>query len=196
MSHLGRPKGPDPKQSLRPVHARLAKLLPGTKVSFAADCVGAEAEAAAAALKPGEVLLLENVRFHPEEEKGDKAFAQKLAKLGEAFVNDAFGSSHRAHASVSGVAAFLPSAAAFLVQKELDAFRTLMDDPSTPFVAILGGAKVSDKVAVVENLVGKVQHLLVGGAMAYAFLRASGLEIGSSKFEEADMHVAMDAIAK
>jgi len=196
MSHLGRPKGVDPSQSLRPVHRRLSELLPGRKVNFAEDCVGAAAEGAAAALTGGQVLLLENVRFHKEEEKGDKAFAASLAKLGQAFVNDAFGSSHRAHCSVSGVADHLPSAAGFLLQKELDAFDRLMNDPGLPFVAILGGSKVSDKIAVVENLVGKVQTLIVGGAMAYAFLRASGQEIGSSKFEEADMHIAMDAMAK
>lgn len=196
MSHLGRPKGVDPSQSLRPVHRRLSELLPGRKVNFAEDCVGAAAEGAAAALTGGQVLLLENVRFHKEEEKGDKAFAASLAKLGQAFVNDAFGSSHRAHCSVSGVADHLPSAAGFLLQKELDAFDRLMNDPGLPFVAILGGSKVSDKIAVVENLVGKVQTLIVGGAMAYAFLRASGEEIGSSKFEEADMHIAMDAMAK
>ncbi|MBL8694765.1 MAG: phosphoglycerate kinase [Planctomycetes bacterium] len=196
MSHLGRPKGVDPSQSLRPVHRRLSELLPGRKVNFADDCVGAAAEGAAAALTEGQVLLLENVRFHKEEEKGDKAFAASLAKLGQAFVNDAFGSSHRAHCSVSGVADHLPSAAGLLLQKELDAFDRLMNDPGMPFVAILGGSKVSDKIAVVENLVGKVQTLIVGGAMAYAFLRASGQEIGSSRFEEADMHIAMDAMAK
>ncbi len=197
MSHLGRPKGgPDPKYSLQPVAKRLAELMKGHAVRFAADCIGAEAEAAAKALKPGEVLLLENVRFHPEEEKGDAAFAKKLAALGDLYVNDAFGSSHRAHASVSGVASLLPSGAGLLLQSELVAFEKLMNDPSQPFVAILGGAKVSDKIGVVENLGGKVQHLLVGGAMAYAFLRASGIEVGSSKFDEADMHVAMDAMAK
>ena len=197
MSHLGRPKGgPDPKASLRVVAARLQELLPKRAVRFSPDCVGPETEKAAAALKPGEVLLLENVRFHPEEEKGDKAFARSLAKLGDVYVNDAFGSSHRAHASVSGVAEFLPSAAGFLLRRELDAFRTLLDDPARPFVAILGGAKVSDKVGVVENLVGKVDALLIGGAMAYAFLRAGGIEVGSSKLDDMDVAIAMDAMAK
>jgi 3-phosphoglycerate kinase len=195
MSHLGRPKGADPKQSLKPVLTRLKELLPSRKVSFAADCVGAEAEAAAKALKPGEVLLLENVRFHKEEEKGDAAFSKALASLGDLFVNDAFGSSHRAHCSVSGVAAHLTPAAGLLLQAELDAFHKLLEDPSTPFVAILGGSKVSDKIAVVQNLVGKVQHLLIGGAMAYAFCKASGQEIGASRFDEADLPIAMEAMS-
>lgn len=195
MSHLGRPKGVDPKQSLKPVLKRLQELLPGRKVTFASDCAGPEAGAAAAALAPGDVLLLENVRFHPQEEKGDKEFARQLASLGQLFVNDAFGSSHRAHCSVSGIADYLPSAAGHLLTKELDAFHRLIDDPGTPFVAILGGSKVSDKIAVVQNLVGKVQYLLIGGAMGYAFLRAQGIEIGSSKCDPADIHVAMEAIS-
>jgi 3-phosphoglycerate kinase len=196
MSHLGRPKGVDPKQSLTPVWKRLAELLPGKKVGFAKDCIGAEAAAATAALRAGEVLLLENVRFHPGDEKGDPNFAKELASLGQLYVNDAFGSSHRAHGSVSGVAAFLPSAAGLLLQRELEAFRRLIEDPATPFVAILGGSKVSDKIAVVQNLVGKVQYLVIGGAMAYAFCRASGQEVGASKFDEADLPVAMEAMAK
>lgn len=195
-SHLGRPKGPDPKQSLRPVLARLRALLPGRSVTFAEDCVGPAAEAAAKALAPGGVLLLENVRFHKEEEKGDANFARQLASLGELYVNDAFGSSHRAHGSVSGVAAHLPAAAGLLLQQELDAFRRLVEDPGEPFVAILGGSKVSDKIGVVQSLVGKVQYLVIGGAMAYAFCRASGMEIGASRFDEADLPVAMEAMAK
>lgn len=197
MSHLGRPKGgPDPKASLARVADRLKELLPSRRVAFAPDCVGPEAETAAKALAPGEVLLLENVRFHPEEEKGDAGFAKRLAKLGDAFVNDAFGSSHRPHASVSVVARFLPSAAGMLLRKELEAFDALLNDSGKPFVAILGGAKVSDKIGVVENLVGKVDSLLIGGAMAYAFLRASGIEVGSSKLEELDVAIAMDGMAK
>ncbi|MFN0205500.1 MAG: phosphoglycerate kinase [Planctomycetota bacterium] len=196
MSHLGRPKGVDPKQSLKPVHARLQQLLPGKTVVFAGDCTGAVAESAARALQPGQVLLLENVRFHSEEEKGDKAFSKQLASLGELYINDAFGSSHRAHCSVSGVAEFLPSAAGYLLQSELDAFNKLIDDGTEPFVAILGGAKVSDKIGVVQNLVGKVQYLLIGGAMSYAFLRAQGIEIGASKCDPADIHVAMEAISR
>jgi 3-phosphoglycerate kinase len=170
-------------------------LLPGRSVSFASDCIGAEAESAAHGLKPGSVLLLENVRFHAAEEKGDKEFARKLASLGEIYINDAFGSSHRAHGSVSGVAEFLPSAAGLLLQSELDAFNRLLLDPSEPFVAILGGAKVSDKIGVVQNLVGKVQYLLIGGAMSYAFLRAQGIEIGSSKCDANDVPIAMEAIS-
>lgn len=196
MSHLGRPKGVDPKQSLKPVYVRLQQLLPGRTVLFANDCVGPAAETAARALEPGQVLLLENVRFHAEEEKGDKAFSKQLASLGELYINDAFGSSHRAHCSVSGVAEFLPCAAGYLLQSELDAFNKLIDDGSEPFVAILGGAKVSDKIGVVQNLVGKVQYLLVGGAMSYAFLRAQGIEIGASKCDPADIHVAMEAISR
>jgi len=195
-SHLGRPKVPDPKASLRVVSERLRELLPGRKVAFAQDCVGPEAERAAAELRPGDVLLLENVRFHPEEEKGDRTFAQKLAKLGDLYVNDAFGSSHRAHASVSGVAEFLPSAAGLLLQAELDAFHRLLEGGSRPFVAILGGAKVSDKIGVVENLIGKVDSLLIGGAMAYAFLRAQGMATGSSKLDEADVPIARAAAEK
>jgi 3-phosphoglycerate kinase len=185
----------DPKQSLKPVLTRLRELLPSRSVAFANDCVGPEAEAAAKALNAGDVLLLENVRFHKEEEKGDAAFAKQLASLGDLYVNDAFGSSHRAHCSVSGVADHLTSAAGYLLQAELDAFNKLIDDPSTPFVAILGGSKVSDKIEVVQNLVGKVQHLLIGGAMAYAFCKASGQEIGASRFDEADLPVAMEAMS-
>lgn len=196
MSHLGRPKGVDPKQSLKPVWKRLQELLPSRKVNFADDCTGPAAGAAAAALKPGEVLLLENVRFHAAEEKGDRAFSQELAKLGNLYVNDAFGSSHRAHCSVSGVAEFLPCAAGFLLQSELDSFNKLIESEELPFVAILGGAKVSDKIGVVQNLVGKVQHLVIGGAMSYAFLRASGQEIGASKCDPADIHVAMEAMSR
>jgi 3-phosphoglycerate kinase len=196
MSHLGRPKGPDPKSSLRGVAKRLAELLPDRKVAFAPECIGPEAEAAARALKPAEALLLENVRFHPEEEKGDRAFARALSQLGDLYVNDAFGASHRAHASVSVVAEFLPSAAGLLLQAELDAFHRLLEDKTRPFVAILGGAKVSDKVGVVENLIGKVDALLVGGAMAYAFLRAQGTGTGSSKVDEADVPIARSAIDK
>lgn len=196
MSHLGRPKGVDPKQSLKPVSTRLQELMPDRKVIFANDCVGPEADAAAKALAPGEILLLENVRFHAEEEKGDAAFSQKLASLGQLFVNDAFGSSHRAHCSVSGVAGILPSAAGHLLMKELAAFDKLINDPGSPFVAILGGSKVSDKIAVVQNLVGKVQYLLIGGAMGYAFCRASGQEVGASKCGDADVPVAMEAMSR
>jgi len=205
MSHLGRPNGERvAKFSLQPVADELAKLL-GRPVQFVADCVGSEAEAACAAgaLKPGSVVLLENVRYHIEEEgkrkvvdadgnklseKADadkvKAFRQALAKNGDVFINDAFGTAHRAHSSVSGVAEYLPSAAGFLLQKELDAFGKVLSQPERPFVAILGGAKVSDKLPVIENLLPKVDKLIIGGAMAYTFLTQMGHEVGTSLVEQ------------
>ena len=184
MSHLGRPKGKVvPTMSLRPVAKRLEELL-GVPVRMAPDCVGPEVERMARELPPGEVLMLENVRFHPEETKGDEEFAKKLAALGDVFVNDAFGSAHRAHASVYTVAKFLPAAAGYLLQKEIEAFERILERPERPFVAILGGAKVSDKLPVIRNLLPKVDKLLIGGAMAYTFLKAEGLETGKSLVEE------------
>jgi len=189
-SHLGRPKGkPNPKMSLKPVAERLRKLLREQKteaeVSFANDCVGAEAEKMAADLAPGNLLLLENLRFHPEEEANDENFSQALARLADYYVNDAFGTAHRAHASTVGITRFVEkSAAGFLMQKELTYLGKALEDPQRPFVAILGGAKVSDKIEVIRNLMGKVDALLIGGGMAFTFLKASGLGVGKSLVEE------------
>ena len=182
MSHLGRPKGVDPAQSLKPAAARLSELL-GKPVVFAADCVGAAVEAQAAALKPGEVMLLENLRFHKEEEKNDPDFAKQLARLGDVYVCDAFGSAHRAHASVEAVAHFLPAAAGFLMEKEINFISKVLLSPERPLVAILGGAKISDKLPVIQNLLPKVDRLLIGGGMANTFLKAKGYELGDSLVE-------------
>lgn len=184
MSHLGRPKG-KVVESLRldPVARRLSELL-GRPVGKVNDCVGPEAEAAARAMKPGDVLLLENLRFHPEEEKNDPDFARALAALADAYVNDAFGAAHRAHASTEAVARLLPAAAGLLVLKELEIMGRALERPDRPFLAILGGAKVSDKIGVIENLLGKVDILAIGGGMAYTFLRARGYEIGRSLLDE------------
>jgi phosphoglycerate kinase len=195
MSHLGRPKGgPEPKYSLGPVARRLAELL-GTQVPFAPDCVGAEAERMAAALKDGEVLLLENLRFHAEEEQNDAAFAQRLAKLGDLYVNDAFGTAHRAHASTEGVAHLLhPAVAGHLMRKELDYLGRALDEPARPFVAVLGGAKISGKIDVITALLGKVDRLLVGGAMMFTFMRAQGKPTGRSLVEEDRIATAKDVL--
>jgi len=181
-SHLGQPKGkPEDREkfTLRPVAERLSELL-GVKVPLIPDCVGPQAEAAVAAMKPGEVILLENVRFHPEETKNDPAFAAQLVALADLYVNDAFGTAHRANASTEGVAHYLPAAAGFLMQKELEYLGAALTDPKRPFMAVLGGAKVSSKIGVVDNLLGKVDRLLIGGGMAYTFLKAQGKEIGRS----------------
>ena len=184
MSHLGRPDGKVvEKYRLKPAAVRLGELL-GKPVAMAPDCVGPEAEAAVAAMKPGDVLLLENLRFHPEEEANDPAFAKKLAALGDVYIDDAFGSCHRAHASVAGVAQFLPAAAGYLLQKEIEYLGGALANPKRPFVAILGGAKVADKIGVITNLLTKVDALLIGGAMAYTFLRARGVDVGSSRLED------------
>ncbi|MBQ7529893.1 phosphoglycerate kinase [bacterium] len=180
MSHLGRPKGKkDPKYSLKPVAARLAEVL-AKEVIMAPDCIGEETEKLAKELKPGQVLLLENVRFYAEETDNDPEFAKKLAALGDIYVNDAFGSAHRAHASTTGVAAYLPSVAGLLMEKELKELGTLLEDAEAPFVVLLGGAKVSDKIGVMENLIGKADYILVGGGMAFPFLKVHGMEIGKS----------------
>ncbi len=190
MSHLGRPKGsPAPKYSLRPVAERLSTLL-GKPVQFLEDCVGEAVEQAVRSLSPGSVVLLENVRFYPEEEANDPAFAQALARLGEVYVNDAFGSAHRAHASTEGVAHYLPAVAGFLMEKELRYLGQALANPERPFVAILGGAKVHDKIAVIENLLPKVDRLLIGGGMAFTFLKAKGLEIGRSLLDESSLEFA------
>jgi len=184
MSHLGRPKGVTPTLSLAPVAEHLKELLPGVPVSFVGDCVGPEAAAAAQALKPGQILLLENLRFHPEEEANDEGFAKQLASLGEVYVNDAFGSAHRAHASTEGVAHYLPSAVGLLMEKEVGVLGKALEDPERPFVAVLGGAKVSDKMAVITNLLAKVDSLLVGGGMANTFIAAQGYNVGDSLLEK------------
>ncbi len=183
-SHLGRPKGQvNAKYSLRPVAARLGELL-GAPVLFAPDCVGAEVEAMAAALEPGQVLLLENVRFHAEEEKNDPDFAKALAGLADIYVNDAFGTAHRAHASTEGIAHFLPAVAGFLLEAEVDKLMDALAAPEHPFAAILGGAKISDKLGVVDHLLGRVDRILIGGGMANTFLVAQGYPVGRSLFDE------------
>ena len=196
-SHLGRPKGKgkDQKYSMRPVAARLEQLL-GKPVTFVGDCVGEEAERAVAKMNASDVVLLENVRFYPEEEKNDPAFAKKLAALADIYVNDAFGSAHRAHASTEGVAHALPAVAGFLMEKELTYLGQALADPAHPFVAILGGAKVSDKIKVIENLLPKVDALLIGGGMANTFLAAQGINIGQSLVESDKLDVAKGLIEK
>jgi phosphoglycerate kinase len=195
-SHLGRPKdGPDPKLSLKPVSDHLAKLL-GQPVKFAADCIGEPAKTAAAALKPGEVLVLENTRFHPEEEKNDQNMAMQLAALAEVFVNDAFGSAHRAHASTEGVTRYLPAVSGFLLEKEIKYLGQAIADPKHPFVAILGGAKISDKIGVIKNLLGKADKVLIGGGMANNFLKAKGIAMGDSLVEEEAMETARELLMK
>ncbi len=190
-SHLGRPKGKvDLKYSLRPVIGRLAELL-GTSVAFAEDCIGAPAREAVARMQPGQVVLLENLRFHAGEEKNEADFARELAALAEVYVNDAFGTAHRAHASTEGVTHLLqPAAAGFLLQKEIEFLGKALKSPERPFVAILGGAKVSDKIAVVENLLDKVDALLIGGGMANTFLAAQGYALGKSLVEQDKVDLA------
>ena len=192
MSHLDRPKG-KVVESLRmdPVAHRLAELL-GKKVLKLSDCVGPEVKDAVSKVKPGVIILLENTRFHPEETKNDPDFAKKLADLADVFVNDAFGTAHRAHASTVGVTQFLPAAAGFLMAKELEVLAEILTRPETPFVAVLGGAKVSDKIGVLRSLLGKCQDILIGGGMAYTFLKAKGIEVGRSlvdleKVKDADL---------
>src|SRR6266566_6036243 len=196
MSHLGRPKGAvNEKYSLAPVAQRLSTLL-DRPVQMAPDSVGPQVEAQAKALQPGQVLLLENLRFHKEEEKNDAEFAKQLGSLGEIYVNDAFGSAHRAHASTEGVTHYLPGVAGFLMEKEINFLGSALENPRRPFVAIIGGAKVSDKIAVLERLISMVDTLLIGGGMANTFLKAEGYEIGDSLFEESKLGVAKDLIAK
>ena len=196
MSHLGRPKGQlVDSMRLTPVAKRLSELL-GRPVQMAADCVGPEVEALAKALQPGQVLLLENLRFHKEEEKNDLDFARQLASLGEIYVNDAFGTAHRAHASTEGVTHYLPGVAGFLMEKEINFLGSALENPRRPFAAIIGGAKVSDKIAVLERLINMVDVLLIGGGMANTFLKAQGYEIGDSLFEEGKVDVARDLLTK
>ena len=195
-SHLGRPKGkPNPKMSLKPAAVRLSELL-SKPVAFAADCVGADVEAQARALKDGDVLLLENLRFHLEEEKNDPAFARQLAALGEVYVNDAFGSAHRAHASTEGITHFLsPAAAGLLMEKELEYLGKAVEKPERPYTAIVGGAKVSDKIELLQNLMKFADYVLIGGAMAYTFLKAKGVEVGLSRVEEDKLGLARDLLS-
>jgi phosphoglycerate kinase len=198
-SHLGRPKGKvDPKYSLAPVAARLQELLGGKPVAFAADCVGPEAEAKSKALRDGEVLLLENVRYHPQEEANDAEFSRQLAALCDGlFVCDAFGSAHRAHASVVGITKFVrQSAAGLLMEKELAYLGKAISHPDRPFVSVLGGAKVSDKIEVVQNLMKLADAMLIGGAMAYTFLKSQGLPIGKSLVENDKLDLARDLLAE
>ena len=195
-SHLGRPKGEvNPKYSLAPVAKRLSEHL-GKEVKMAADVIGDSAKALVAEMNDGDVVLLENVRYHKEEEKNDPEFSKALASLAEIYVNDAFGTAHRAHASTAGVADYLPAVCGYLIQKELDVMGKALSDPERPFVAILGGAKVSDKIAVIENLIGKVDKLIIGGGMAYTFLKAKGYEIGTSLFDAEKLALAKGLLEK
>lgn len=195
-SHLGRPKGEfNMKYSLAPVAAYLSKAL-GQEVKMAKDVIGDNAKSIAASLKDGEVELIENVRFHKEEEKNDPAFAKELASLAEIYVNDAFGTAHRAHASTAGVADYLPAVCGYLIQKEITVMGNALANPKRPFVAILGGAKVSDKIGVITNLLDKVDTLIIGGGMAYTFMKALGYSIGSSICENDKVDLAKDIMAK
>ncbi|MBE6912784.1 MAG: phosphoglycerate kinase [Ruminococcaceae bacterium] len=195
-SHLGRPKGEvNPKFSLAPVAVRLSEHL-GVEVKMASDVVGDSAKALAASLKDGEVMLIENVRFHKEEEKNDPAFAKELASLAELYVNDAFGTAHRAHASTAGVADYLPAVCGYLIGKEIGIMGEALSNPKRPFVAILGGAKVSDKLGVINNLLEKVDTLIIGGGMAYTFAKAQGGTIGNSLCEDDRLEYALDMIKK
>ena len=195
-SHLGRPKGEfNMKYSLAPVAKRLSEKL-GFEVKLAKDVIGEDAKKLAAEVKPGEAVLLENVRFQPEEEKNDPAFAKELASMADLYVSDAFGTVHRAHASTAGVAAYLPAVAGFLIGKELDFLGSAVENPKRPFVAILGGAKVKDKIGVITNLLEKVDTLIIGGGMAYTFQKAMGKEIGKSLLDEERIDLAKDLMEK
>ena len=196
MSHLGRPDG-QVKEELRlaPVAKRLRELL-NRPVTALKDCIGDDVKKSVAAMKPGDVILLENLRFHAEEEENDAKFAKELASLGDIFVNDAFGTAHRAHASTEGVTHYLPSVAGFLLEKEIEYLGNTVDNPKRPFVAILGGAKVKDKIKVIDNLLNKVDALLIGGGMAYTFLKVQGKTIGSSKLDNDGLDTAKQALEK
>jgi phosphoglycerate kinase len=197
MSHLGRPKGEKkPEFSLKPAAERLSKLL-GKEVKLAPDCIGAETENLVNEMKPGDVILLENLRFHKQEEKNDPDFAKHLAKLGDVYINDAFGSAHRAHASTEGVTKFIKTCAAgYLMQKELDYLGNALANPKRPYCAILGGAKISGKIDVINNLLDKVDALIVGGGMAFTFFKAQGKEIGKSLLEEEKLELAKELLQK
>lgn len=197
MSHLGRPKGKvNPAMSLKPIAEYMSGLL-GKPVLFATDCVGPDAKAKAAALKPGEVLMLENLRFHPEEEAGDEAFSKTLSELGDVYVNDAFGTAHRAHASTTIVAKFFPKDKLFgyLMQGEIDSVGKVLNDPQRPLVAVVGGSKVSSKLAVLEHLIGKCDEVIIGGGMAFTFIKAEGGQVGKSLVEDDQLEVAKAILA-
>ncbi|MFM9076257.1 MAG: phosphoglycerate kinase, partial [Bacteroidota bacterium] len=197
MSHLGRPKeGPEEKYSLKHTISTTEQLL-GVKVKFGGDCIGVEAFAMSAALKPGEVLILENLRFYKQEEKGDSAFAEKLAGHGDIYVNDAFGTAHRAHASTTIVAQFFKDkCAGYVLAAEVDNAKKVMEHAARPFTAIMGGAKISDKILIIEQLLSKVDHLIIGGGMAYTFFKAMGGQIGNSLVEADKLDLALDLIRK
>ncbi|HEY0667258.1 MAG TPA: phosphoglycerate kinase [Sphingobacteriaceae bacterium] len=198
MSHLGRPKeGPTDKYSLKHIVKHLTAVL-GTDVQFAADCIGEDAKKLASELKPGQVLLLENLRFYKEEEKGDEEFAKKLAQLGDVYVNDAFGTAHRAHASTAVIAKFFPDAKYFgyLMAGELENAEKVLNNPERPFTAIMGGAKVSDKILLIERLLDKVDNLIIGGGMAYTFAKAAGGNIGKSLVEDDKLELAAELVVK
>jgi phosphoglycerate kinase len=200
MSHLGRPKeGPSEKYSLKHLIAHLSELLGGTKVLFADDCIGGQAVNAASDLKPGEILLLENLRFYKQEEKGEEAFAEKLSKLGDVYVNDAFGTAHRAHASTAVIAKFFPSASrmfGLLMENEIVSAEKVLHSSEKPFTAIIGGAKVSDKILILETLLDKATDIIIGGGMAYTFIKAQGGNIGKSLCEEDRLDTATDLLKK
>ena len=195
LSHLGRPKGVDSKLSMAICAKRLSEHL-GQEVIQAADVIGPDAREKAGSLEDGQVMLLENVRFHSEETKNDPDFARSLAALADIYVNDAFGTAHRAHASTAGVASFLPGVSGYLIQRELDMIGNAVDEPQRPFTAVMGGAKVSDKIGVIRHLLGKVDHLIIGGGMAYTFLAAKGFEVGNSLLESDKIDLARDLLAE
>ncbi|MEO8862606.1 MAG: phosphoglycerate kinase [Ginsengibacter sp.] len=200
MSHFGRPKGgPEDKFSLKHLLAHLKELLPGTKVLFADDCIGSDAQKKAKELNPGEVLLLENLRFYKEEEKGDEAFAEKLSKLGDVYVNDAFGTAHRAHASTAVIAKFFPGDKkmfGLLMEREIESADKILNKSEKPFLAIIGGAKVSDKILIIENLLEKATDIIIGGGMAYTFMKAMGGKIGNSLCEDDRLDKATELLEK
>ncbi len=195
VSHLGRPSGVDENLRMDPIAVRLEKLL-GRKVTKTNDCIGEDVEQTVSKMSPGDVVLLENVRFYAEEEENDELFAKKLAALADIYVNDAFGTAHRAHTSTEGVARILPAYAGLLMAKEIEVLEGILTDPKRPFVAILGGAKVSGKIGVIKNLLSKVDTLIVGGGMAYTFLKARGVEVGKSLVEADKIDVAKEALKK
>ena len=197
MSHLGRPKGVEDKYSLKHIVAKTAEVL-GVPVKFASDCIGEVAEQAAAELQPGEVLLLENLRFYAEEEKGDVAFAEKLAKLGDIYVNDAFGTAHRAHASTTIIAQFFPEHKCFgvLLAKEIESLNKVLSNSEKPVLAVLGGSKVSSKITVIENILDKIDHMIIGGGMTFTFIKALGGKIGNSICENDKMALALEILEK
>ena len=197
MSHLGRPKGTQEEFSLKHIKSKIEEII-GVKVIFVSDCVGEEAQAAADNLKPGEILLLENLRFHKEEEAGDRGFAEKLSKLGDVYVNDAFGTAHRAHASTAVIADFFDNKKYFgyLLAQEIESIKKVMEDGEKPVLAILGGAKVSSKITIIENILDKVDHLIIGGGMTYTFVKAQGGHVGDSICEDDKMELALEILKK